>query len=128
MVLALTLLGSAAAANAATSQRLYRTPHQAELYLEHGLQTWNNDNLGKTDLRSAYCISGYSALPNADKHYPRSRVNPSGVRTFRDFACTLNVQAKEPGHVKGHSEVYGLYLVTTRTGWRVTALRKVRRA
>jgi hypothetical protein len=123
MVLTLTFLASATVAQAATRQPLYRTQDQAELYLEHGLRTWDDNNLGRTDLRAAYCISGYAASPKANKDYPQSRVNRLGVDIYRTFACTLYAVVEGPSQVKGHLRVYGLYLVTTRTGWRVTALR-----
>ena len=123
MVLALTLVGGATAAEATTSQPLYRTRHQAELYLEQGLQTWDNNSLGRSDLRAAYYIDGYSALPRRNKHSPRPRLNGSGVHTYRTFACTLYAQVKDPPQTSGHLQVYGLYLVTTQTGWQVTGLR-----
>jgi hypothetical protein len=122
-VLVLTVLGNATAAQGATRQPLYRTLDEAEHYLRYPLRTWDHSSLGMTQLRSAFCISGQSALPKANKHYPQDRLNDSGAHIYRTFAFTLNAEVKGPGKVKGHSEVYGLYLVTTRTGWRVTALR-----
>jgi hypothetical protein len=123
MVLALTVLGSATVAQAATGQPLYRTRHEAEFYLEHGLRIWDGNNLGRTDLRAAYCISGYAALPKTNEDYPQSRVNRLGVDVYRTFACTLYAEVRGPSQVKGHSQVYGLYLVATRLGWRIKALR-----
>jgi hypothetical protein len=115
-VLALTLLGSAGVAGASTRSRLFRTDQQAAHYLEYGLQSWANNDLGRPDLRAAFCISGYSARPKANRRNPQRRVNGLGNPVYRTFACTLNAV------VAGHTQVFGLYLATKPGGWVVTAL------
>lgn len=117
--LALALLGSAAAAlaSASTEKLLYRTDYQAEQYLEYGLKRWAHHHLGKPSLRSAFCISGYSARPEANEHYSQRRLDRAGKHVYRTFACTLNVVAKSYPHA------LGVYLKTTRSGgWRIKAL------
>jgi hypothetical protein len=116
-VLALALLGSATVAIASTGRTLYRTDQQAEHYLKYHLRSWKHHDLGSPESRAAFCITGYSAKPERNEQYKQGRMNRAGDHVYRTFACTLNAV------VDGHARVFGLYLVSTRNGWRVTALR-----
>lgn len=115
-VIVVTLLASGTAALASTKKPLYRTTAQAAHFLRYGLRHWAHDRLGRPSDRAAFCVSGYSAWPERDEHYPQKRVNRSGTSVYRTFACTLYAP------VEGHVRVFGLHLLTTHSGWRVTAL------
>jgi hypothetical protein len=127
MGLAFALLTSATAM-AAREKPLYRTQRQAELYLVHDLGSWAHVDLAGASLKAAFCIDGnYSKRQQrSGQHYPRGRVNRVGQSLFRSFACTLTLHVARPrrSFVDAHvyaPRVFYLYLVATRTGWRVEA-------
>jgi hypothetical protein len=106
------LLGSVTTAvSASTGKPLYRTDHQAEVFLEHGLRTWAGLNLRTADFKSATCFNGYYSKreQRTHHHYPQGHENRYGENTFRSFACTLAIDSRS----------FHLYVVTARTGWRV---------
>lgn len=111
LTLTLTLFACATAATASTGKPLYRTDHQAEVFLEHGLRAWAGINLRTADFKTATCLNGYYSKreQRTHHHYPQGHENRFGENTFRSFACTLGVNDRS----------FNLYLVTTRTGWRV---------
>jgi hypothetical protein len=107
----LLVLGCTSVAAAAPRKPPYRTDHQAEGFLEHGLRRWAGINLGTVDSKSGFCINGYYSKheQRTHRHYPQGHQNRYGEDTFRSFACTFSVNANS----------YNLYVVTTRRGWRV---------
>jgi hypothetical protein len=111
IALALVLLGTASTASASARKPLFRTDHQAEVYLEHGLHKCAGINLRTVDFKSAFCINGYYSKheQRTKKHYPQGRENGVGENVFRSFSCQLSV----------NDRTFNLYLLTTRRGWRV---------
>ena len=105
-VLVVTALLLFAGVAAAAGKPLYRTDHQAEVFLSH--HVWR----GFHPL-SAVCFNGYYSRheQRTHKHYPQGHQNRLGEDTFRSFACTYITQTGRSFH---------LYLVTTRLGWRIS--------
>ena len=115
LLLAATVLCSAlvaASAAASTRRPLYRTDHQAEQYLEHGLSRWAGINLRTADFVTAFCINGYYSKHErrTHHHYPQGHETRAGENLFRSFACQLSVNDRS----------FNLYLLATRRGWRVS--------
>jgi hypothetical protein len=89
IVLALTF---ALAPGAEASGLAYRSEHQAQSYLEHGLKRWAGVNLRsqKYKFRVAFCLPGSrSRYEKTHRHFP-SRTGKDGEQLFHTFACTLS--------------------------------------
>ena len=108
----LAFLGSSSVAMASLPRPLYRAESQAQRYLASGLKGWARLNLRRVNNKTAFCVNGFDPEPELSEHYRQGRLNRTGQPVYRSFACTL---------VTG-TQTLGLYLVTTREGWRVTAL------
>jgi hypothetical protein len=113
VAVAVLVLSVGVAAAGAGVRPLFRSDHLAEQFLEHHLQRWAGINLRRADFVDAFCLNGYYSKreQRSGHHYPQGRESRSGENLFRSFACQLTVNDRS----------FNLYLVTTRTGWRVRA-------
>jgi hypothetical protein len=76
---------------AGASEIAYRSDHQAEAYLEHGLKRWAGVDLQsqKYKFRVAFCLPGArSKYEKTHQHFP-VRTTKTGKQLFHTFACTL---------------------------------------
>ncbi|MDX6476514.1 MAG: hypothetical protein QOH95_2025 [Gaiellaceae bacterium] len=101
-------LGFALVPAAEASRIAYRSDHQAENYLEHGLKRWQGVDLTtrKYKFRVAFCLTGArSKYEKTHAHFPEHK-SASGDSTYHTFTCTLAAANK----------VWHLYLVALPNG------------
>jgi hypothetical protein len=104
MLLALAVLGGASVAFASRGKTPLRTAEQADLYLTRGLRRWSHIDLVRVKSKAAFCVSAGQEMGRAQ-----------GATRFRSFECTLYASFRNRSHV------FGLDLLTTRSGWRALA-------
>jgi hypothetical protein len=91
----------------------YRTTHQAEAYLEHGLKRWAGVNLESRKYRHrvAFCLDGARSKYEKSHRHFRARTSKTGETLYHTFTCKL-ADADRLWHV---------YLVARPTGFSVRA-------
>jgi len=103
LVLALAVVPAAGAA------RLdYKTPRQAERYLEHGLGSWKGVDLTsrKYKFRIAFCLPGSRSKYERTHTHFKVHTTAAGEQLYHSFTCTLAAANK----------VWHLYVVARANG------------